>query len=103
MKEPPAFSHQRASQEELARIFNTAIVATKVEASRDYSSELLAAMESPGFKAILSAIKTLSATEGLSERKAAESVIAAFRKVDRLWGDYVLHEGIDRLKGPSQS
>ena len=98
MASPPA-----VSQDELTRIFNTALVATKVEGIRDYSAELGAVMESPGFRAILTSIRTLCASEGLSERKAAETILQTVRKMDRNWGDYVVQEGIDRLKSsPAQ-
>lgn len=108
MKEPPVFAQKippppppsasAPSQDELTRVFNTALVASKVEGVRDYSAELCAIMESPGFRAILTAVRTLSASEGLTERKAAETIIQTFRRMDRVWGDYLVQEGIDRLK-----
>jgi hypothetical protein len=110
MKEPPVFAQKNhpqqpsaPTQDELTRVFNTALVASKVDGVRDYSAELVAVMESPGFRAILTAVRTLCASEGLTERKAAETIIQTFRKVDRIWGDYLVQEGIDRLKssGPT--
>ncbi len=111
MKQPPAFAPHSNTQttlsspspDELTRIFNTALVASKIDSVRDYSAELTAVLDTPGFRAILSAIRTLSVTEGLSERKSAETLIQTFRRVDRIWGDYVLQEGIDRLKGAGTS
>lgn len=112
MKEPPVFAQKistpppapAAGTDELTRIFNTAVVATKVEGVRDYSAELCAVMESPGFRAVLTAVRTLAAAEGLSERRAAETILQTFRRVDRIWGDYLIQEGIDRLKNsPSPS
>jgi hypothetical protein len=115
MKEPPIFAQKisppppapaPAGTDELTRIFNTAVVATKVEGVRDYSAELCAVMESPGFRAILTAVRTLAVSEGLTERKAAETILQTFRKADRIWGDYLIQEGIDRLKSsppPSNS
>jgi hypothetical protein len=85
--------------DDLARIFNTALVATRAESARDFSAELYALIESPAFRSILSAIKQMARAQGISEREAAEAVIQTFRKVDRIWGEYVFQEGIDRLRG----
>jgi hypothetical protein len=101
-KEPPAFSQPTPSVEELAKALNTAMVATKLESARDYSTELVQLMETPAFRAFLQALRTLAATEGLTEKRAAEQLIQTFRRLDRLWTDYVLHEGVDRLRGGSQ-
>lgn len=84
--------------DDLVRVFNTALVATRAGAIRDFSSELYQLVESPAFRAILTAIRQTARSQGLSEREAAEDVIQTFRKLDRLWGDYVFHEGLDRLK-----
>jgi len=86
------------SIDDLARIFNTALVATRVSAPRDFSAELYALIESPAFRTILNAIRQLARLQGISDREAAESLIQTFRKVDRIWGDYIFQEGIDRLK-----
>ncbi len=84
--------------DDLTKIFNTAIVATRVEAARDFSSELFRLMESPAFRSILSAVRHLARAQGISERDAAESLIQTFRKVDRVWGEYLCQEGVDRLR-----
>ncbi|MBC7693343.1 MAG: hypothetical protein H7222_16380 [Methylotenera sp.] len=65
---------------------------------KDFSAELYTLMQGRAFKAILSSIHQLSQEQGISEREAAESVIQAFRKVDRIWSEYIFHEGVDRLK-----
>lgn len=86
------------SVEDLARIFNTALISSRGEEVRDFTAELYGLMQSRAFKAILGAIKTLARDESLSEKDAAERLIQTFRKVDRIWLDYVFQEGIDRLK-----
>jgi predicted solute-binding protein len=90
---------QTAQKDELTRIFNTALVSTQTGKKRDFSSELYELVESPAFKAILSAVRQLSRIHGVSERQAAEQVIQTFRKVDEVWGEYVFREGLDRIRG----
>lgn len=83
--------------DDLAKIFNTALVSTREESVRDYSSELFRLMETPAFRSILTAVRHHSRQTGASERESAESIIQTFRKIDRVWGDYLAHEGMDRL------
>jgi hypothetical protein len=97
------FSHSPRPQasspvDDLSRIFNTALVGTRTEGVRDLSAELFSLVESPAFRAILSAVRQTARTEGISEREAAEEVIRTFRKVDRIWETYILQEGVDRLR-----
>src|SRR4051812_39966142 len=84
---PPSQSPQ-PPQDELARVFNTAMVATQSEAKRDFSSELCQLTQSAPFKAILSAVRHLSRVQGINERQAAEQVIQTFRKMDDVWNQY---------------
>jgi hypothetical protein len=86
------------SIEELTRVFNTALVSTRVESARDFSAELYALVESPACRAILSAVRQLARSNGISEREAAETIIQTFRKLDRIWGEYLIQEGADRLR-----
>jgi hypothetical protein len=86
------------SLSDMTRIFNTALIATKAEAARDFSSELYTLVESPGFSSIVEAIRTLARTQNINEREAAETIIRTFRKLDQLWSEYVFQEGVDRLK-----
>lgn len=84
--------------DDLARVFNTAIVATQAPENRNKAAELHQLMESPAFRAILAATRQLARSEGMTERQAAEQVIRTFRKVDQIWSDYVYQEGVDRLR-----
>jgi hypothetical protein len=97
-KPPPP--PQWAPPEELARVFNTALVSTRVGAPRDHSQELFALMESPAFKALMDACRAFARNQGISDREAAEELILVFRKADTLWADYVFQQGVERLKIP---
>lgn len=85
--------------DDLTRIFNTSLVATRVDACRDYSAELFRLMETPAFRAILAGVRQLARSQGISEKEAAENVVQTFRKVDQIWDAYLTQEGVDRLKG----
>ncbi len=88
------------AKDELARVFNTALVSTQVGEKRDFSAELCELTESASFKTILNAVRQLARVQGVSERTAAEQVIQTFRKMDEIWGEYIFREGIDRLRNP---
>lgn len=90
-----------SNSDELIRVFNTALVGTQAGQSRDFSNEIFELMENPAFRAILGAVRQHARLQGLSERQAAEQIITTFRKMDRVWSEYVFHEGVERLKGTS--
>src|SRR5271156_2743238 len=83
--ETPSESSPEISMDELTRLFNSAIVSTRAETGRDFSAELYQLVQTPAFSAILSAIRLLSRSHGLSEAAAAEQVITTFRKLDTVW------------------
>lgn len=92
--------------DELSRVFNTALIATKTAQGAFNAGELYQLMETPAFRGILQAVRQVAKAQGISERVAAEQVILTFRKIDRLWEAYVFQEGIDRIKsqtGPGAS
>ena len=80
-------------------MFNTVLVSSRVRNKKDFSRELFELTESSGFKAILSAVKQLSLVQGITERQATEQVIQTFRRMDEVWGEYLFHEGVDRIRG----
>ncbi len=88
----------RASEDELIRVLNTALVSTRAQAQRDFSQELLELMKEPGFKAMLQAVRWLSEQQSCPEPQAAEMLIQTFRKADGLWRDYLFQEGVDRIQ-----
>ena len=92
---PPPSTHV----DELVRLFNTALVSSRVDGVRDFSSELAELVESPAFRCILGATRQLAKMQNLPEREAAEQIIRAFRKAEKIWDDYLFQEGLDRLKG----
>lgn len=81
------------------KVLNTAVVSTRVETPRNLSQELKEVMQSPAFRAILKATRDLSQHQAISENDAAEQIIRTFRRLDELWGEYLVREGVDRIKG----
>ena len=92
----------KESRDELARVFNTAIVSSQAETKRDLNSELQQLTQSAPFKAILNAVRQLAAVQGITERQSAEVIIETFRNMDEVWGEYVLREGLDKIRKPRQ-
>jgi hypothetical protein len=87
-----------SSIDELGRIFNSALVSTRIETIRDFSTELCAMIETPAFRAILNSVRQLARHQGISDSEAAEIIIHTFRKIDRIWEEYTLQEGVGRIK-----
>lgn len=87
-----------AQRNRLNQIFNTALVSSHAEAKLGAASEIHALMDSAGFGAILQSIQLLAGEQGISEIEAARELIRTFRRMDRLWTDYLVSEGVERLK-----
>lgn len=81
------------------KLFNTAIIATKIPKLSNYSSQLNELVQSKAFQAILTAIRSHAESSGISEEQAAEEIVQTFRDIDRIWDDYIFQEGLDKLKG----
>lgn len=81
------------------KLFNTAIIATKIPKLTNYSAKLSELVQSRSFQAILKAIREHALENGLSEEIAAEEIVQTFREIDQVWNDYIFQEGLDKLKG----
>jgi hypothetical protein len=86
------------SDEELARIFNSAVISTRTPSNSSLSTELMELAHSPAYRAVLIAVRHHAADMGVSEKVAAEQIIQTFRKLERTWLDYVFQEGLERIK-----
>ncbi len=82
----------------LNQIFNTALVSSRADVDPGSASEIQSLMETPAFGAILQSIQLLAGDQGVSEIDAARDVIRTFRKMDLLWTEYLVAEGVERLK-----
>ena len=86
------------SCDRLARVLNTAVIASKLPQSSNINARLSQLMASPAFSAIAHAVQSHATASGLPEQQAAQEVLTAFRELDSVWDDYIFQEGLDRLK-----
>lgn len=101
--DPPSFIQswtQPSHPEDLTRLFNTVLVASKGGTPHHFLSELKTLTESRAFKAILTAVQELACSEKIRTHQAAEQIIQTFRKIDDIWQDYLLKEGLEKLRKP---
>jgi hypothetical protein len=87
-----------AQRTRLNQIFNTALVSSHTESRPDTASEIRKLMEMPAFGASLNATQLLAGEQGVSEIEAARELISTFRKLDRLWGEFLVSVGAERVK-----
>ncbi len=85
---------------ESIQLLNTAIIKSKEKKiSHSYEERLMKLCNSPVIEHINKSIAQLSESQKISKDQAALMVIEAIRELDSIWSDYVVMEGIDRLKG----
>ena len=85
---------------ESIQLLNTAIIKSKEKKiSHSYEERLMKLCHSPVIEHLNRSIAQLAESQGISRDQAALSVIEAIRELDSIWSDYVVMEGIDRLKG----
>ncbi len=84
---------------EAIQLLNTAIVKTKERSiDESYEQRLKGVCESPVIEVLNKAITALSESQNVSRDQAATMIIETIRELDSIWSDYVMMEGIDRLK-----
>lgn len=84
---------------ESIQILNTAIIKSKEKKiDHSYEERLAVLCKSPALKAINKAVTILSEDQKISRDQAALMVVESIRELDSIWNDYVIMEGIDRLK-----
>lgn len=84
---------------ESIQILNTAIIKSKEKLiDESYEERLGNLCSSPALDALNKAICNYADTEKVSRDQAAIQIVEIIRELDSIWNDYVLMEGIDRLK-----
>jgi hypothetical protein len=88
-----------SDQMDSIQILNTAIVKSK-EKKIDSSDEtrLKSLCQKPVIESLNKAIIHLAETQHISRDQAATQIIETVRELDKVWSDYVMMEGITKLK-----
>lgn len=86
------------NQEEI-RLLNTAILKSK-EKTIDVSFEkrLYNSCKKPAINSLGLAISHLSETQNISRDQAALLIVESIRELDESWNDYLLMEGLAKIK-----
>lgn len=85
--------------QELIQLLNTAIVKTKEKRiDSSYEERLSETCQKPAIKALALAIESLSESENISRDQAAMNIVETVRELDSIWSDYVMMEGLSKLK-----
>jgi hypothetical protein len=86
------------------QLLNTAIVKSKEKKiNSSYESRLKDVCNRPAMDALNKAIIFLADSEKISRDQAATQIIDTLRDLDNVWGDYVMMEGITKLKEELQT
>lgn len=85
--------------QELIQLLNTAVVKTKEKKiDSSYEERLSEVCQRPAVDALSVAITKLSESQNISRDQAAVQLIETIRDLDSVWNDYVLMEGLSKLK-----
>ena len=88
-----------AENQELIQLVNTAIIKTKEKnIDSSYEDRLSEICRTPALRAISGAIETLSEEQKISRDQAAMQIVETLRNLDSIWNDYVMMEGLGKLK-----
>lgn len=84
---------------DFVQLLNTAIIKSKEKRiDQTYERRLKKVCSSQVLEAIAKSIDHLAENEKLSRDEAAIKIVETIRELDSIWNDYVMMEGIDRLK-----
>ena len=88
--------------QESVQLLNMAIIKTKERKIDNlYEERLSKICSTPAVSSLSLAIANLSETQKISRDQAAIQIVETIRELDRIWSDYVMMEGIGKLKEPS--
>ena len=84
---------------ETIQLLNTAIIKSKEKTiNTTYEERLLKIYQSPEIEALNKCIAQFADNQKISRDQASMQIIETIRELDNIWSDYVMMEGIDRLK-----
>jgi hypothetical protein len=81
------------------QLLNTAIIKSKErKINTSFEGRLNSVCNSPVMNSLIVAIDHLSEEQKISKDHAAIQIVETIRELDLIWNDYVLMEGIGKLK-----
>jgi hypothetical protein len=88
-----------AESQEFVQLINTAIVKTKEKRiNSSYEERLSSTCQSPAVEALSVAVNHLAESQKISKDQAAVMLVETLRELDSVWTDYVMMEGLSKLK-----
>lgn len=88
-----------SENQDAIQLLNTAVIKSKekrIDAS--YEERLAKVCNSAVMNSLLVAVNHLSDEQKMSKDHAAVQIVETIRELDSIWNDYVLMEGIGKLK-----
>ncbi len=86
-------------KQDAIQLLNTAVIKSKEKRiNASYEERLGKICQSPVMNALLVAIDHLSEDQKISKDHASVQLVETLRELDSIWNDYVLMEGIGKLK-----
>ena len=99
IKENGIHYYMMSGKQDAIQLLNTAVIKSKEKRiNASYEERLAKICNSPVMNALLVAVDHLAEEEKMSKDQAAISIIETVRELDSIWNDYVLMEGIGKLK-----
>lgn len=81
------------------QLLNTAVIKSKEKKiNASYEERLGKICNSPVMNALLAAVDHLAEDQKISKDHASVQIIETIRELDTIWNDYVVMEGIGKLK-----
>jgi hypothetical protein len=88
-----------SENQDAIQLLNTAVIKSKEKKiNTSFESKLTTICNSPVMNSLIVAIDHLAETQKISKDHAAIQVVETIRELDSIWNDYVLMEGIGKLK-----
>ncbi len=85
--------------QDAVQLLNTAVIKSKErKINSSYEERLSKICSSPVMKSLEVAVNHLAEEQKISRDQAAVQIVETIRELDSIWNDYVLMEGIGKLK-----
>jgi hypothetical protein len=94
---PSSSTSATESSHDWISAFNTSLLTTRANTTKDRSIELNELMQTPEFASLLVGAQHLAASQGLSKEEATERLIEVFRRMDFAWKQIIIKRGLQSI------